>query len=176
MTVLGMVLRAAGGMAALFLAAVPFHAAPARANVIFDFSGVCDDGCSGTASGVLTLADSYRFGTRITSADFISMQYSSSSGGFDLTSANSPMIGGGLNADGSFNSTGLLNITAFPAFFEAIPGAFLTNLGDFGATFTFTLVSAAAPEPSTWAMILLGFAGLGYAGYRKAKRTRIATA
>jgi len=26
---------------------------------------------------------------------------------------------------------------------------------------------AAAPEPSTWAMMLVGFAGLGYAGYRK---------
>jgi hypothetical protein len=25
------------------------------------------------------------------------------------------------------------------------------------------------PEPSTWAMMLLGFAGLGYAGYRKAR-------
>src|ERR1700760_4790721 len=170
-----MVLRAAGGMAALFLAAVLFHATPARANVVFDFNGICGDGCSGTASGVLTLADSYRFGSRITSADFISMQYSSSSGGFDLTSANSPMIGGGLNADGSFNAEGLLNVTAFPTFFEALPGAFLTNLGDFGTTFTFTLVSAAAPEPSTWAMILLGFAGLGYAGYRKVKRTRVAT-
>ena len=29
--------------------------------------------------------------------------------------------------------------------------------------------SGAAPEPSTWAMMLLGFAGLGFAGYRKAK-------
>jgi PEP-CTERM motif len=27
----------------------------------------------------------------------------------------------------------------------------------------------AAPEPSTWAMMLLGFAGLGFAGYRRAK-------
>ena len=26
---------------------------------------------------------------------------------------------------------------------------------------------AAAPEPSTWAMLLLGFAGLGFVGYRK---------
>jgi hypothetical protein len=25
----------------------------------------------------------------------------------------------------------------------------------------------AAPEPSTWAMMLLGFAGLGFAGYRR---------
>jgi hypothetical protein len=26
---------------------------------------------------------------------------------------------------------------------------------------------APVPEPSTWAMMLLGFAGLGYAGYRR---------
>ena len=30
-------------------------------------------------------------------------------------------------------------------------------------------VAFAAPEPSTWAMMLLGFAGLGFAGYRRAK-------
>ena len=30
------------------------------------------------------------------------------------------------------------------------------------------------PEPSTWALMLLGFAGLGYAGYRKAKSARVA--
>jgi hypothetical protein len=29
---------------------------------------------------------------------------------------------------------------------------------------------SAIPEPSTWAMMLLGFAGLGYAAYRKTKR------
>ena len=28
---------------------------------------------------------------------------------------------------------------------------------------------ASVPEPSTWAMMLLGFAGLGYSGYRRAK-------
>ena len=27
------------------------------------------------------------------------------------------------------------------------------------------------PEPSTWAMMVLGFAGLGFAGYRKARKT-----
>ena len=33
----------------------------------------------------------------------------------------------------------------------------------------------AAPEPSTWAMMLLGFAGLGFMGYRaSAKRQALA--
>jgi hypothetical protein len=30
------------------------------------------------------------------------------------------------------------------------------------------------PEPSTWAMMLLGFAGLGYAGYSRGKKRRLA--
>jgi hypothetical protein len=35
-------------------------------------------------------------------------------------------------------------------------------------------ISGGVPEPSTWAMLLLGFAGLGFAGYRKAQGGRIA--
>jgi hypothetical protein len=34
--------------------------------------------------------------------------------------------------------------------------------------------STAAPEPSTWAMLLSGFAGLGLVGYRKARTKRMA--
>ncbi len=34
----------------------------------------------------------------------------------------------------------------------------------------------AVPEPSTWAMMLIGFAGLGYAGYRRAQGERPAPA
>jgi hypothetical protein len=33
----------------------------------------------------------------------------------------------------------------------------------------FSLSGAVVPEPSTWVMILIGFAGLGYAGFRKAR-------
>ncbi len=32
----------------------------------------------------------------------------------------------------------------------------------------------AVPELSTWAMMLLGFAGLGFAGYHQARKTRVA--
>ena len=35
-----------------------------------------------------------------------------------------------------------------------------------------TISRAAIPEPSTWAMMLLGFAGLGFVSYRKAKSRR----
>jgi hypothetical protein len=35
--------------------------------------------------------------------------------------------------------------------------------------------TGAAPEPATWALMLLGFAGLGYAGFRQS-RTRAASA
>ncbi len=34
-------------------------------------------------------------------------------------------------------------------------------------------VTGGVPEPSTWAMMLLGFAGLGYAGYRRLRRARL---
>jgi hypothetical protein len=43
----------------------------------------------------------------------------------------------------------------------------ITTYNDaYGANLTF---NSAVPEPSTWAMMLIGFAGLGFAGYRRAK-------
>ena len=45
--------------------------------------------------------------------------------------------------------------------------------GSGGFGFDFAL-GGAVPEPSTWAMMLIGFAGLGYAGYRRARVPRAA--
>jgi len=69
---------------------------------------------------------------------------------YALTTSIGPIVGSSVvNINSSFGTTG---------------GAFiLTSAGD--ATFTATI-----PEPSTWAMMLIGFAGLAYAGYRRATR------
>jgi hypothetical protein len=55
----------------------------------------------------------------------------------------------------------------------------ITGLGPFttvsfsstGNAFEFSLGAAGAPEPSTWAMMALGFAGLGFMGWRGSRKT-----
>jgi hypothetical protein len=63
-----------------------------------------------------------------------------------------------------------------------VTGYYLSGSGTFGfiATpqtgddiLTRTAI-VAAPEPSTWAMMALGFAGLGFAGYRASRKTAVA--
>ena len=53
----------------------------------------------------------------------------------------------------------------------ATPGTYKWTWGT-GPNQNFTLVigAAAVPEPSTWAMMLLGFAGLGFMGYQSVGR------
>jgi hypothetical protein len=54
----------------------------------------------------------------------------------------------------------------------ATPGTYKWTWGT-GANQNFTLViGAAVPEPSTWAMMLIGFAGLGFMGMQSAGRRR----
>ena len=53
-------------------------------------------------------------------------------------------------------------------------GTDIVGAGAFNASFS--LSGSTIPEPSTWAMMLLGFAGLGFAGYRRAKMARPASA
>ena len=57
------------------------------------------------------------------------------------------------------------------------PTAFITDLtfeGTGNFTGTMTPITATIPEPSTWAMIGLGFAGVAFAGYRARKSIAIA--
>jgi hypothetical protein len=50
------------------------------------------------------------------------------------------------------------------------------NVGLEDISVNYQAVLGGVPEPSTWAMMLLGFAGLGFAGYSKAKRAAVLAA
>jgi hypothetical protein len=59
------------------------------------------------------------------------------------------------------------NMSELDLTFSQAGGRFNTITGSGTYSTTFTLI----PEPSTWAMMLIGFAGLGYAAFRRrAKR------
>lgn len=45
---------------------------------------------------------------------------------------------------------------------------------DYGLVTGFSTGSGVIPEPSTWAMMLIGFAGLGFAGYRASRKGALA--
>src|ERR1700722_17206689 len=49
------------------------------------------------------------------------------------------------------------------------PGAYVYSWGTGGHadTFTVNVVAGSVPEPSTWAMMVVGFVGLGYAAFRR---------
>jgi hypothetical protein len=76
----------------------------------------------------------------------------------DIDSATGVLSGVNMDLFNSFTPHSLDFATFYLGF---QPGTSLTQT----ETLTF---GPAVPEPSTWAMILLGFAGLGYVGYRKA--------
>jgi PEP-CTERM motif len=87
--------------------------------------------------------------------------------GYTLTGADLVSLGAlgtgnqNLPADNQW-----VTITGLGAFAQA-------SFSSTGNAFEFSL-GTAVPEPSTWAMMLVGFAGLGYAGYRRAREQRAA--
>ena len=88
--------------------------------------------------------------------------------------------------DGIYTALELMNtvdnfgeIVQNSLFFAASPGgenSFYEELAVGGRAFgNYLALSPVVPEPSTWTMMLLGFAGLGFAGYRASrKRAKVA--
>jgi hypothetical protein len=74
-----------------------------------------------------------------------------------------------LDSDGSFFGDQLYTGSESSPTFKM--GSFDIGTGEQD----YTLRIAAAPEPSTWGLMLLGLAGLGFTGYRKS-RTRVSIA
>ena len=97
---------------------------------------------------------------------FFVPQVQLSDGDFLWLSAAKP-----IDASGTPFPRGSPTCKAGPAMIEGIApdwlrvGTDITHQGPFNASFS--LSGAVVPEPSTWAMMLLGFAGLGFAASRK---------
>ena len=78
---------------------------------------------------------------------------------------------GNLNSSFTYDVEPNDGVDANFLFYEFIPnGAILEHIQG-NVDLSSVTVSAGVPEPSTWAMMLLGFAGLGFAGYRRTKKS-----
>ena len=87
-------------------------------------------------------------------------------GSFTLTGADLATMFPGTDVNGNQTDplgNQLVRITGLQPFTTA-------SFSSTGNSFEFTLGSV--PEPSTWAMMVIGFAGLGYAAFRRNSRRR----
>jgi PEP-CTERM motif len=87
----------------------------------------------------------------------------------------------GTWTDDDYNSAIAGGTSSFSAFIynDSIPSSIQWGVGVEGgpngeATVFYGGTVETIPEPSTWAMMLLGFVGLGFAGYRSRKAVSIA--
>jgi hypothetical protein len=91
--------------------------------------------------------------------------------------ANAPITCIGVPPGGFFDDYGVMftlaNGDLVDLYSNAVagPGVYgVVVLADGAADYTSASgLSLTAPEPSTWAMLILGFAGLGFAGYRRSR-------
>jgi hypothetical protein len=82
--------------------------------------------------------------------------------------SNSILVPQGYVSDSPLSDTSTYAGQTFSSL-GVTPGVYEWAWGS-GANQNFTLdIGAAVPEPSTWAMMALGFAGLGFLGYRKTR-------
>jgi hypothetical protein len=165
---------------ALATAALLGTATDSKANVTWLVNGVFDD--TGTLSGEFTI-DQYgfllnNFNLQTTSGTLLP--------GFDYNSSDSYYSNGtfyvdaqpGYQADLHLQFTDSLDVASLnnpimggaPGPSWECQGSFSCFVPSGGETrYLASGVASAVPEPATWAMMLVGFAGLGFAGYRKSR-------
>jgi hypothetical protein len=153
-------------------AAVASLSTSSRAAVVqeetYFFTGVCSD-CRGDVSATLVL-EGYTQGESLTKADFVSFSYSGSNivPAFTIPPSDLYNITGVIPTDLPAPAQVILSFYVSPTNFWAYSdGNWYVNASDYGTNGTWSV-----PEPSTWAMMLLGFAGLGFAGYRRTRKPR----
>jgi hypothetical protein len=180
-----------GGFALVSLAIAGANSAKALVTepltTTYDWSGTCTD-CTynggSTVYAQLVVTSNYVLGNDL-SPYFVSLTYLGSDmipGGFEITSSSPDLSVSGslptvLPGPASFSISDLdftfaSNLDAEHSFFVA------SKIGACAVTTTVALcdlgvqnsVSAAVPDSSTWAMMILGFAGLGFVGYRRTRK------
>jgi hypothetical protein len=169
----------------VFMAAVVWFFAtgkPAQADIVFDMTASCQfDTCTGTATGVLDLADGYLFGDLVTGGDFVSFSYTSSDATYSLVSPASNGLYIIINSDGSLGDQGYFNV-AVTATLSSLGFQFTNNApeepiqwtahttedsdGDFDTVVQDDLTDVVfaavpAPEPRGLPLLLAGLLGLG---------------
>ena len=165
------------GVLATTIVALGMTAPQADAVVIYDWSGLCESGCVGQATAVLTLDDSYTPGTQVSTADFISFSYSSSSGAYDIPAdagfeefigpAEFPVVSGevdvfiGIAGASTFFDT---EADAWNSFFDPF------GISDGGSENEWVLRTTNLSAPGPLSLLALGLAGLALAGRRRAGR------
>ena len=163
-----------GGLLAVAIVALGMAAPQAHAVVIYDFTGVCDLRCTGQATAVLTLADTYVPGTQVTDADFVSFSYNSDSGSYNVPPdaglelifgpAVLPAVSGQATISFDFTDAGRLFQTSAGSW-----SSVFASLGiDHGGT-EYEWVLRELPAPGPLSLLALGLAGLMLAGRRRNK-------
>lgn len=150
----------------------------ANAVILYQWEGPCGNGCTGTASGTLTLQDTYTPGSVLTDADFISFSYTSSSGSYSIPAdaALSGIAGGGsLPAVSGLVDTDIaMDWERANTVHVTMPGGGWAStfdspsIIDGGDSYVWTL-----PEPATTVLLAIGVVGLLLAGRWQA-RPRVA--
>lgn len=163
-------------LAAVALAAMVGAGSSASASIVvpvystYDFTGLCFD-CANPL-GVLTLKN-YALGDSITTSNFVSFSYSSSVLSFSITNPNS--VSGSIATipgPNDFNiyddAHSFLSTSTLPWFWNVDNDGISADYGFLGGW-------SAAPEPASWALMVLGF-GLAGATLRSRKRVSVAFA
>ncbi|MEM0947760.1 MAG: VPLPA-CTERM sorting domain-containing protein [Pseudomonadota bacterium] len=141
----------------------------ANSAVVYEWSGLCTDGCTGFASAVLTLEDTYTPGTALSLADFSSFFYSSSSGAFDVPGdAAFVSLTGTLPMESGNLSDLVVDFAGGGTIFSSFSTGSWTSLfasvgvGEGGTNGEWTLRPAVVPLPAGLPLLLAGLGGLAF--------------